>query len=155
MSSLDVQSSEKSVEQSVPQPEVKNENSDELNDEFMSESVIRPDDLDHELVDAIILRASEQVSSVLLKQREKDLEERRKFRLKWQEERRLFAQNNARYLEQVLENQKRIADEVVLRLPPPKNFVSKFWYATSEFLKGVALISAIWYFWKAPNKPRP
>jgi len=123
--------------------------SEVLHEEFMSESVVRPDDLDHELLDAIILRASTQVSEILLKQREKDREERRKLRDRWQEERRTFAQNTARCLESTIQTQKRLLDEVTSRLPKPENKpISNLWYVTLEVLKGVGLVSAIWYLWK-------
>jgi hypothetical protein len=122
-------------------------------DHFLTASAVRSDELDHELMDAIVNRASEQVSAMLLKQRAKEREENQKRRTLWQEERRLFNQNNALCLERITRNQDIFADEIRSRNPLPK-----FWFITSEFLKGVALVSAIWYFWKgavpAPLTPR-
>lgn len=130
------------------QTEEESYHSEELHDEI-SESVIRPDELDHDLVDAIIIRASEQVSATLLKQREKDREERQKLRSLWQEERRLLNQNNTRYLERVTENQQRILEEISSRFPKTKpSFMFNLWSTTSEFLKGAVLFSVLWYLWK-------
>lgn len=122
---------------------------EESGDEFMSESVIRSE-LDQEMIDAIIFRVSGNVSSVMLKQREKDREEKRKLRENWQNERRLIAQNNTRSLEAVIRDNKSFRDEIISGLSKPKEtFISNVWYAASEILKGAALISAIWYFWKS------
>lgn len=145
----------KQPEQSISQDQTKSANSEELHDEFMSESVIRSDDLDPEIIDAIIIRASEQVSATILKQRAKEREEAQKRRMLWQEERRAFNQYNGQYMETAVKNQARIIEELKCRFPKPQEtFISRLWLVTSEFLKGAALVSVIWYCWKSQDKIR-
>jgi maltodextrin utilization protein YvdJ len=141
--------------QSISQDQTKSINPEELHDEFMSESVIRSDELDHEIIDAIIIRASEQVSATILKQRAKEREEAQKRRMLWQEERRTFNQYNGQYMETAVKNQARIIEELKCRFPKPQEtFISKLWLVTSEFLKSAALVSVIWYCWKSQDKIR-